>query len=41
MNTASAIGREFELWFCQTNDYNIGIRPFSTKHAVLLCKSKD
>ena len=40
MLTSSAIDREFEPWFDQTKDYEIGICCFSPKHAILRRKSK-
>ena len=37
----SAVERGFDIRSCQTNDYEIGIFCFSSKHAVLRGKSKD
>jgi hypothetical protein len=38
---SSAVDRGFKHLSCQTEDYKIGTRCFSAKHAVLRCKSKD
>jgi len=37
----SAIDHEFNLWYDQNKDYEIGICCFSAKHTALSCKSKD
>ena len=38
---SSAVDRGIEPRSDQTKDYNIGICCFSTKHAVLMRKTKD